>query len=131
MPIRSGVPPYDYTMLISRSGVNPIYKFVKDDGSFDEEGLNLMVALNLFADTAGDTDGKKEAIRINFLGFPDFGTLKKVPTGQIATMMKVMASFGLTAVWYPKYRIASASASLISNKLCDNWSTAHTPQATL
>ena len=131
MPIRSGVPPYDYTMLISRSGVNGTYKFVTDGGLFDEDGLNLMVALNIFADTAGDTDGKKEAIRINFLGFPDFGTLKKVPTGQIATMMKVMASFGLTAVWYPKYRIASASASLISNKLCDNWSTAHTPQATI
>ena len=131
MRIRSGIPPFDYTMLISRSGVNRIYKFVKDGGSFDEDGLNLMVALNLFAETAGDTDGKKEAIRINFQGFPDYGTLKKVPTGQIATKMKSMASFGLTAVWYPKYRIASASAALIGRKSCDNWITAHTPQATI
>ena len=131
MCIKSGKPPFDYTMLISRSGVNGTYKFVKDGGAFDEEGLNLMVALNLFADTAGDTDGKKEAIRINFQGFPEYGTLKQVPTGEIATKMKAMASFGLTAVWYPKYRIASASAALISKKLCDNWSTAHTPRATI
>ena len=29
MRIRSGTPPFDYTMLISRSGVNGTYKFVK------------------------------------------------------------------------------------------------------
>ena len=45
-------------------------------------------------------------------------------------MIRYMASFGLTAVWYPKYRIATAAACLISNKLCDDWLTSHMPQAT-
>ena len=128
---RSKEPPYDYTILISRSGVTPIYKFVKTGGEFDEDGLNLMVALNLFAEAAGDTDGKKEAIRINFQGFPGYGELKEVPKGEIPIMTKCIASFGLTAVWYPKYRIASAAASLVNQRLCDNWIASHRPPATI
>ena len=36
-----------------------------------------------------------------------------------------MASFGLTAVWYPKYRIASATAYSISKNLCGSWLETH------
>ena len=74
---------------------------------------------------------RKKPFALIFRAFPEYGTLKQVPTGEIATMMKAMASFGLTAVWYPKYRIASASAALISRKLCANWITAPTPKATI
>ena len=127
--VQSSEPPFDYTMLVSPSGIEQNVRFVKEGGIIDLDGLNLMVALNLFADAAGDTDGKKEAIRINFQGFPGFGTLKPVEVGKIPTMMKSMASFGLTAVWYPKYRIASAAACLISQKLCNNWMDTHTSEA--
>ena len=40
-------------------------------------------------------------------------------------MVRAMASFGLTAVWYPKYRIASATAYSISKNLCVSWLETH------
>lgn len=129
LPLRApGHPPFDYTMFVSRSGKIPNHKFVLPNGDFDEDSLNLMVALNLFAEAAGDTDGMKEGIRINFKGFPGFGEPKPVQAGQLATMMRSFASFGLTAVWYPKYRISSAAACLVSQKLCKNWLGTHVPE---
>ena len=35
--------------------------------SVDEKGLSLMVALNLFAEAAGDTDGHKKEIRTDWV----------------------------------------------------------------
>ena len=43
-------------------------------------------------------------------------------------MSRSLASFGLTAVWYPKYRIASASAALVSQRLCEKWIEANSPE---
>ena len=122
--------PFDYTLFVSPTGKIPGNQFATEAGDFDEHGLNLMVALNLFAESAADTDGEKNAIRINYLANADFGTLKPVRQGEIPSMIRYMASFGLTAVWYPKYRIASAAACSISNKLCENWLGSHIPQAT-
>lgn len=121
--------PFDYTLFVSPSGKIPGNQFSTGAGDFDEHGLNLMVALNLFAESAADTGGKKDAIRTNYTAHADFATLKPVRQGEIATMIRYMASFGLTAVWYPKYRIASAAACSISNKLCENWLGSHIPQA--
>ena len=123
--------PFDYTLFVSPGGKIAGNQFVKRNGDFDEEGLNLMVALNLFAESAADTGGRKDEIRTNYTSHSDFGTLKPVPQGEIRTMIRYMASFGLTAVWYPKYRIASAAACSIGNKLCDNWLESHIPQATI
>lgn len=129
LPVRAPEqPPFDYTMFVSRSGKIPNHKFVLPNGGFDEDSLNLMVALNLFAEAAGDTYGMKESIRINFKGFPGFGEPKPVPEGELATMMRSFASFGLTAVWYPKYRISSAASCLVSQKLCKNWLGKHVPE---
>lgn len=114
-------PPFDYMMFVSRSGRNSNVKFNKPDGSFDEEGLNQMVALNLFADVAGDSSGQKNAIRTNWYGHTGYRQLKPVIEGQTPKMVRGMASFGLTAVWYPKYRIATASACLIGKRLCESW----------
>ena len=122
--------PFDYTLFVSPSGKIAGNQFVKPNGSFDEEGLSLMVALNLFAESAADTGGRKDEIRTNFISHGNFGTLKPVPQGEIRTMIRYMASFGLTAVWYPKYRIATAAACLISEKLCEDWCASHIPQAT-
>ena len=122
--------PFDYTLFVSPSGKIPGNQFVTIGGKFDEPGLNLMVALNLFAESAADTGSKKDAIRTNFTSHGNFGTLKPVRQGEIRTMIRYMASFGLTAVWYPKYRIATAVGCLVSNKLCDNWLASHIQQAT-
>ena len=122
--------PYDYAMFVSPTGKLPNIRFVSG-GTIDEEGLNLMVALNLFAEAAGDTDRRKEDIRTDWIGFTGFGGLKPVPKGDTRTMVRCLASFGLTAVWYPKYRIASAAACLASQTLCQNWLIRYTDKATI
>ena len=119
---------FDDAKFVSRSGEGGIFA---KDGKFDEDGLNLMVALNLFADTAGDTDGTKAAILADGVGFPGIGGVKDVPKGEIAVMVRAMASFGLTAVWYPKYRIASATAYSISKNLCGSWLETHVDEAVI
>ena len=109
--------PYDYELLVSATSKQPAIRFVSG-GRVDEKGLSLMVALNLFAEAAGDTDGSKKEIRTDWVGFgAGYGGLKLVPTGEIPTMVKCLASFGLTAVWYPKYRIATAAACFASREL--------------
>ena len=118
--------PFDDAKFVSPSGKGGIFA---KDGKFDEDGLNLMVALNLFADTAGDTDGTKAAILADGVGFPGIGGVKDVLKGEIAVMVRAMASFGLTAVWYPKYRIASAAAYSISKNLCGSWLETHVDEA--
>ena len=121
--------PFDYVSFVSRS--NSTGGVFTKDNKFDEAGLNQMVSLNLFADTAGDTDGQKGAILIDGIGFTGIGELKAVPKGEIRTMSLSMSSFGLTAVWYPKYRIASASVSLIGQRLCNNWLQTHVDLAVI
>ena len=120
--------PFDDTMLVSRSSVDPTYKFVDERGKFDEDGLNLMAALHLFAETAGDTRGLKNAIDIDGRALQGYGSLKVGRNNTKTVMSRFLASFGLTAVWYPKYRIASASAALVSQRLCEKWIAANSPE---
>ena len=120
--------PFDDTMLVSRSSVDPTYKFVDQHGNFDEDGLNLMIALHLFAETAGDTFGLKKAIGIDGKALPGYGDLKVGKNNKNTVMSRSLASLGLTAVWYPKYRIASASAALVNQRLCEKWIAANSPE---
>ena len=118
--------PFKYELLVSPSGRLPNIRFVSG-GKVDEKGLSLMVALNLFAEAAGDTDGHKQEIRTDWVGFgAGYGELQEVAVGEIPTMVRCLASFGLTAVWYPKYRIASAAACFASKALCTNLKAKHT-----
>ena len=120
--------PYDYNLLVSPTSKHPAIRFVTG-GEVDENGLNFMVALNLFAEAISDTDGQRGAIPIDGMGFGGPWTLKHVPAGEIPTMVLCLASFGLTAVWYPKYRIASAAACFASRELCTSWKGKHTHDA--
>ena len=87
-----------------------------------------MVALHLFAETAGDTIGLKKAIGIDGKALPGYGSLKVGKNNKNTVMSRSLASFGLTAVWYPKYRVASASASLVSQELCEKWLAVNVPE---
>ena len=124
--------PFDFASFVSRSSRTSTIQHVLPSGGFDEDGLNLMVALNLFAETAGDTDGQKAAIRTDWDGYEGVWGLKDPAIqGEISYMVKFMASFGLTAVWYPKYRIATAAASLVSQDLTNILLGKYVPQATI
>lgn len=112
--------PFDYAMYVSPTGKLPAIRFVVGE-VVDVEALNLMVALNLFAESVGDTDGEKNKIRTDWVTYSGYGGMKPVRRGETPTMVRSMASFGLTAVWYPKYRIASAASCLASKNLCQNW----------
>ena len=110
--------PFDFATFVSRSSITSNIKHVLPGGGFDEDGLNLMVALNIFAETAGDTDGEKATVRTDWDSYEGVWGLKDPEIqGDISYMVKFMASFGLTAVWYPKYRISKAAASLVSQDL--------------
>lgn len=112
--------PFDFSTFVSRSSITHNIRHVLPGGGFDEDGLNLMVALNLFAETAGDTDGEKAAIRTDWDGYDGIWGLKDPEIqGEISCMVKFMSTFGLTAVKYPKYRIAKAAASLVSQDLTE------------
>jgi len=114
-------PPFDYMMFVSRTGKEQNVEFTTPDGRFDEEGLNQMVSLNLFADVIGDAGGEKNAIRTDWWGHDEFRQPKPVRQGETPLMMRCLSSFGLTAVWYPKYRIATAAACRIGSNVCANW----------
>lgn len=109
--------PYDYALVVSPTGKLPNIRFISEY-TVDENGLNLMVALNLFAETAGDIWADKAAMHTDWKSYEGYGTLKPAPAGEISTMTRCLASFGLTAVWYPKYRIARAAACFVSRELC-------------
>ncbi|MCY4553657.1 MAG: hypothetical protein OXC79_08280 [Candidatus Poribacteria bacterium] len=123
--------PFDDTLLVSGSGKDPDNKFVDKEGRTDLDGLHLMVALNLFAESVGNTRGLKDAMGINGQAIDGYGHLKEVRIGETTVMTRNMASFGLTAVWYPKYRIANATASLVGQKICENWCISHIQEATI
>ena len=124
--------PFDFATFVSRSSITPHFRHVLPSGGFDEEGLNLMVALNIFAETAGDTDGRKAAVRTDWDSYEGvWGVKPPEIQGDISYMVKFMASFGLTAVWYPKYRIAKAAACLVSQDLTKILLGKYVPQSTV
>lgn len=112
--VRSNDTPLDYTYLVSCSGQGGT--FWKADGREpDLDGLSHMVAMVLFTEAVGDLYGRKEEIRTDFRGFTRAG----VPNRD--EHMPVLASCGISAIWYPKYRISLAVACQIAEKLCRRW----------
>jgi len=124
--------PFDFATFISRSSITPTIKHVLPNGGFDEDGLNLMVALNMFAETAGDTDGEKAAVRTDWDSYEGIWGLKNPEIqGDTSYMVKFMSTFGLTAIKYQKYRIAKAAAGLVSQDLTRALLGNYVPQATI
>lgn len=112
--LRSNGTPLDYSYLVSCSGQGGT--FWKADGRQpDLEGLNHMVAMVLFTEAVGDLYARKEEIRTDFRGFTRAG----IPNED--EYMPCLASAGISAIWYPKYRISLAVACQIAEKLCQKW----------
>lgn len=112
--IRSNDTPLDYTYFVSCSGQGGT--FWRPDGKEpDLDGLNHMVAMVLFTEAVGDLYSKKEEIRTDFRGFTNAGVPNK------NEHMPCFASCGISAIWYPKYRISEAVACQIAERLCSQW----------
>lgn len=78
--------------------------------------LVQMCAMNLFTEVVAGIAGQKDRIRINFKA-GDSGYLGRNEKGNI----KAFSSFGLSAIWYPRYRIVNAISKLLGVEMCDGW----------
>lgn len=112
--VRSNDTPFDYTYLVSCTGQGGT--FWKPDGREpDLDGLSHMVAMVLFTEAIADLYSRKEEIRTDFRGFTNANLPNK------NEHMPCFASCGISAIWYPKYRISEAVACQIGEKLCLKW----------
>jgi len=108
--------PFDYLLTVSPSGKTPAIRFVDENGQVELKGLNQMVAMNLFADVVAGSGEMKGAIRTDWRQHEKYNRPKE--TNQLT---RSLATFGASAVWYPKYRISGAAADLIGAENCQAW----------
>lgn len=94
--------PLDWVYLLSCSGNN--INLHDEDGNPDINALEHLAAMVLFSETVGDLLAWKEGRRTDFRSSPR--SLKPNKNEHMACL----ASCGMAAVWYPKYRIAESSA---------------------
>jgi hypothetical protein len=111
--VRTNEPPFNYTYLLSCSGMGPDLHTEK--GEPDVDALNHMVAMNLFSETVSDLLAAKERIIVDGLAAPD---IYRTNQNEHSCFL---ASCGIATVWYPKYRIAEAAACLEGKRLCEQW----------
>jgi len=109
-------PPFDYLLLVSPTGKDPSIRFVDEAGQFDLEGLNQMVAMNLFVDVVAGSSEVKNAIRTDWRANDMYNSTKKE-----SQYTRSLATFGASAVWYPKYRISGATADSLGKMHCESW----------
>jgi len=112
--IKSNDTPYDYLYILSCSGLGGT--FWKEDGSSpDLPALNHMIAMILFTEVVSDLYSRKEEIRTDFRGFANAG----IPNEN--EHVPCFASCGISAIWYPKYRITRAVAAQMASELFKKW----------
>lgn len=101
--------PFDWLYLLSCTATDSANRsrsnFRLADGRPDTESLNHMVALNLFTETIGDLFQLKDAVRTDYRGRPRAVT-------QYGDFSPFVASQGVAAAWYPRFRIAFGAACL-------------------
>ncbi|HAW49905.1 TPA: hypothetical protein DCX16_03020 [bacterium] len=116
--IKSNDTPFDYTYLVSTSGQGGT--FWKEDGTIpDLESLNHMISLFLFTEAVSSLYSRKEEIRTDFRGFVN----ATVPNEN--EHLPFLASFGISCIWYPKYRISRAVSCRLASDLCKKWQGEH------
>ncbi len=125
-PIKNGLPiedarqPFDRVYIVSTSGgqqgTNPVI-IVREDGERNPEPLNFMIALNLFMDIGQKTRNAKAAAWAGIIGSPQFNSIPHNGVGYC----QFISTFGLSALWYPKYRIVNAVAASLSRDILVDW----------
>lgn len=103
-------PPFSSVYLESLSNTGKA-SFGANHGALVE-----MCAMNLFTEVVAGMAACKSTIRVNFRA-GDAGYLSQNRQGAI----RAFSSFGLSAIWYPKYRIARAISRQLAVAMCDAW----------
>jgi hypothetical protein len=112
--------PFDYFLMISPTTQDPSIRLVQRNGSVDVEALNKMAALNIFGDVIGGAGAGVDKIRVDWVAVEGYGDRKREADGSTG-YVRNMATFGLSGVWYPKYRVAGSAACSIGDSLCEQW----------
>lgn len=125
-PIRNGNtiedkdPPFNHVIIVSPTGQSEkgtSLTLVGQDGKIDPEPLNFMIALNLFMDIGAEVYQRKAAVLADLQAIPSFREIPKHGVGHA----QFMSAFGLSALWYPKYKIVQAVAIKLAIELLDSW----------
>ena len=102
--------PFDLVYLAGMQNVNG-----KSFGS-DFKALSDMCALTLFTEMVPAIASAKGATRIDF-GAANAGYMEENDKGFI----RAFSSFGLAAIWYPRYRIAKAITYALGQDVAKHW----------
>lgn len=82
----------------------------------DADGLHQMCAMNLFTEVVAGLAAVKAANRMNLPAAGE-GYLRCNSSGHL----QFFHSFGLSAIWYPRYRIAKAITRRLGQEMSDCW----------
>jgi hypothetical protein len=82
----------------------------------DYNGLAQMSAMNLFTEVVAGLSARKDESRVN-LRMTASGYLERNQNEN----MRAFSAFGLSAFWYPKYRIAQAINRYLAVEMCAGW----------
>jgi hypothetical protein len=82
----------------------------------DYHGLTQMCAMNLFTEVVAGMAAKKDENRVN-LRATAVGFLQPNQNGHI----RAFSTFGISAIWYPRYRIAKAINRHLGVEMCAGW----------
>jgi len=82
----------------------------------DYHGLTQMCAMNLFTEVVAGMAAKKDENRVN-LRATAVGYLQPNQNGHI----RAFSTFGISAIWYPRYRIARAINRHLGIEMCNGW----------
>jgi energy-coupling factor transporter ATP-binding protein EcfA2 len=82
----------------------------------DYHGLTQMCAMNLFTEVVAGMAARKDENRVN-LRATAVGFLQPNQNGHI----RAFSTFGISAIWYPRYRIAKAINRHLGVEMCVGW----------
>ena len=104
-------PPFTTVYLVSKQHMGRA-GFTEDD----EESLPQMCAMNLFTEVVAGMAATKAANRVN-LPSAGSGFFQVNQAGHI----RAFSSFGLSAIWYPRYRITKAICRRLGEMMANEW----------
>ncbi len=115
--LRDSEPPFEFVQILSPSGMSNTSGFINEKGEIRPDPLNLMVAFNLFLDIGSGTGAMKSEIVTNIRDNENFMCVPENGVGHV----QAFSTFGLSAIWYPHYKIINAVAAQLALALIDKW----------